>query len=125
MTLTPKQEKFAQLYVEKGNASEAYRQAYNSKAKYETVNVSASKLLSDPKVSLRVRELRKQLEKTALWNREESFKVLAAIARGEDEDARTGDRINAVKEINRMHGWDAEMPVDDTDSVIEVRRVRR
>jgi len=33
MTLTPKQEKFAQLYVEIGNASEAYRQAYDSKAK--------------------------------------------------------------------------------------------
>ena len=28
--LTPKQEKFAQVYVECGNASEAYRQAYNA-----------------------------------------------------------------------------------------------
>lgn len=56
--LNPKQEKFCQLYVELGNASEAYRQAYNSTAKYESVNVSASKLLSEPKVSLRVEQIR-------------------------------------------------------------------
>ena len=28
--LTPKQEKFCQKYIEMGNASEAYRQAYNA-----------------------------------------------------------------------------------------------
>lgn len=56
--LTPKQEKFAQLYVELGNASEAYRQAYNSTAKPESVHVRASELLSDSKVSVRVEEIR-------------------------------------------------------------------
>lgn len=56
--LTPKQEKFAQLYVELGNASEAYREAYDSKAKPECVHVNASKLLSDARVSLRVSELK-------------------------------------------------------------------
>lgn len=60
-TLTPKQEKFAQLYVELGNASEAYRVAYDSKAKSESVNVNASKLLSDAKVSLRVQEIQNDL----------------------------------------------------------------
>ena len=56
--LTPKQERFAQLYVELGNASEAYREAYNSKAKPDSVHVNASKLLSDARVSLRVQELK-------------------------------------------------------------------
>jgi phage terminase small subunit len=56
--LTPKQEKFCQLYVEIGNASEAYRQAYNSKSKPEAVNVRASEMLSDRKISVRVNELR-------------------------------------------------------------------
>ncbi|AIM40703.1 terminase small subunit [Idiomarinaceae phage 1N2-2] len=59
--LTPKQEKFAQLYVETGNASEAYRVAYNSSAKHESVNVNASKLLSSAKVALRVKELQNEL----------------------------------------------------------------
>ena len=56
--LTPKQERFAQLYVELGNASEAYRQAYESKAKPESVHVSACRLLDDPNVTLRVQELK-------------------------------------------------------------------
>lgn len=62
MSLTPKQEAFAQAYVETGNASEAYRRSYNAKNfKPESVNVNASKLLSDAKVSLRVAELRTEL----------------------------------------------------------------
>ena len=56
--LTPKQERFAQLYVELGNASEAYRQAYESKAKPGSVHVSACRLLDEPNVSLRVQELK-------------------------------------------------------------------
>ena len=60
--LTPKQEKFCQLYVKLGNASEAYRQAYNSKGKQETVAVNSSKLLSDANVSLRVESIRESLK---------------------------------------------------------------
>jgi len=60
--LTPKQEKFCQLYVQLGNASEAYRQAYNSKGKQETVAVNSSKLLSDANVSLRVDAIRESLK---------------------------------------------------------------
>ncbi|ATF73983.1 terminase small subunit [Pasteurella multocida] len=46
--LTPKQEKFCQLYIELGNASEAYRQAYDcSKMSDESIKVNASKLLND------------------------------------------------------------------------------
>ena len=56
--LTVKQEKFAQLYIELGNASEAYRRAYNSTAKPETVHVKACELLSHGKVSVRVKQLK-------------------------------------------------------------------
>ena len=59
--LSPKQEKFAQIYVELGNASESYRRAYNSKAKPESVHVRASELLSNSKVSVRVQEIREAL----------------------------------------------------------------
>jgi len=53
--LTPKQEKFCQVYIETGNASEAYRQAYNTEnMKPETINVAASQLLDNYKVSTRI-----------------------------------------------------------------------
>lgn len=55
MALTPKQEAFALAYVETGNASEAYRRAYNAgKMKPEVIAVKASELLAHGKVSVRV-----------------------------------------------------------------------
>lgn len=58
-TLTPKQEAFAQAYVETGNASEAYRRAYDaSKTKPNVVNVKASEMLSNGKVAVRIEQLR-------------------------------------------------------------------
>lgn len=56
--LTPKQEAFALKYVECGNASEAYRHAYDAeKSKPEAIWVKASELLSNGKVAVRVMEL--------------------------------------------------------------------
>jgi phage terminase small subunit len=56
--LTPKQEAFACAYVETGNASEAYRRAYDAvRMKPEAIVVNASKLLRDTKVTLRVEQL--------------------------------------------------------------------
>ena len=56
--LTPKQEKFCQLYIELGNASDAYRGSYNcSRMKAETIHVKASQLLSTDKIRIRIKEL--------------------------------------------------------------------
>ena len=59
--LTPKQEKFCQVYIETGNASEAYRQSYNTaKMKPETVNRTAKQLLDNRKIAARLDELREE-----------------------------------------------------------------
>ena len=58
MALTPKQEAFALAYVETGNASEAYRRAYNAvRMKPAVINVKASELLANGNVAVRVAEL--------------------------------------------------------------------
>ena len=58
MALTPKQEAFALAYVETGNASEAYRRAYNAgKMKPDSVNRKAKELLDNGKITARVSEL--------------------------------------------------------------------
>ena len=60
-TLTPKQEAFALAYVETGNASEAYRKAYNAaRMKPETVNRKAAELLGNGKITARVEALKAQ-----------------------------------------------------------------
>lgn len=108
--LTQKQEKFCQLYVDLGNASEAYLQAYNSKSKAAAVD--AKKLLDTPKISLRVQELRDALEEKQLWRRINSLKVLSDIATAGEKDS---DRVAAVRALNSMHGWDSKT-IDHTSS---------
>ena len=69
--LTPKQAKFAALYVELGNASEAYRRSYDVSpdTKDEAIHVNASKLLSNAKVALRVDELQEEALEVSKLNR--------------------------------------------------------
>lgn len=51
--LTPKQEAFVRAYLETGNASEAYRRAYNAEnMKPDTIKVKASELLKNGNVAV-------------------------------------------------------------------------
>lgn len=60
LTLTPKQERFCQLYIELGNASEAYRQSYDADSMNEnTVNRKAKELLDNGKITARLDQIRK------------------------------------------------------------------
>jgi len=60
--LTPKQNKFAEEYVNTGNASEAYRRAYDvaKTTSNEVIAVKASELLRKGNISVRVKDLQKQ-----------------------------------------------------------------
>ena len=56
--LTPKQEKFAQKYIETGSAAEAYRLAYDAEnMKPVTIRRKAAELLEHGNVSARIRAL--------------------------------------------------------------------
>ena len=78
--LTPKQEKFCHVYVETGNASEAYRQAYDAaKMKPETINVKANELMQNGKVSVRVKALQDDLRVKSDIRKEEILDQLSAI----------------------------------------------
>ena len=57
--LTPKQEKFCLVFIETGNASEAYRQAYNSaNMKEASINRKAVEVLENVKITARLDEIR-------------------------------------------------------------------
>lgn len=57
--LTAKQESFCIAYIETGNASEAYRRCYAcGKMKPEAISVEAFKMTENPKITLRLKELR-------------------------------------------------------------------
>ena len=64
--LTPKQEAFALAYLETGNASEAYRRAYDAEGmKPESINRKAKELIDSGKIAARVEELRAPVREAA------------------------------------------------------------
>ncbi|WP_261532587.1 terminase small subunit [Burkholderia multivorans] len=59
MSLTQKQEHFCAAYIETGNASEAYRRAYDVGAmNAASVNRKAKELLDNVKITARITEMR-------------------------------------------------------------------
>lgn len=78
--LTQKQENFCLAYIEAGNASEAYRRAYDAgKMKDKTIWERASTLLANSKVAARVAELRQQAASAVVANEARVLEELARI----------------------------------------------
>ena len=64
MALTPKQENFCLAYLETGNASEAYRRAYDAEnMTTDTISRKAKELLDNGKITARLSELREPVMK--------------------------------------------------------------
>lgn len=95
--LTIRQEKFAQKYVECGNASEAYRYAYPSSTKWKdkTVWEKASRITANDKVKARIEELKEASRQASQITREEILKLCADVIRG----AMITDNAQMRKEI--------------------------
>lgn len=67
MALTDKQEKFCLAHIETGNASEAYRRAYNAAdMKPETIHKRSSELMSNREVAGRIEQLRQAAAERAI-----------------------------------------------------------
>ena len=58
--MTPKQADFVRLYFELGNASEAYKRAYNSHAKPNTLHRKANDLLKHPIIKSEIEAMQEQ-----------------------------------------------------------------
>lgn len=62
--VTEQQEKFCRVFVETGNASEAYRQAYNAKNMgANTIAARASEMLNKSNITVRLQQLREVHQK--------------------------------------------------------------
>ncbi|MGE9616416.1 MAG: terminase small subunit [Solitalea-like symbiont of Acarus siro] len=78
--LTPGRERFCELYLSSGNASQAYRQAFGcDKLKDGLIANRASKLLQAPQLQARIAELRQELQAKATINKEQLLSELEAI----------------------------------------------
>lgn len=110
MKLTIKQEKFANLYIELGNASEAYRQSYNcEKMKPESVNIKAFELLNNGKITLRIEELREELAKRHDITKDTLITELEEARQIAKETAKAASMVSATMGKARILGLDKQV----------------
>lgn len=105
--LTEKQEKFCNYYLDcDGNASEAYRMAYDaSKMQPETIWSNASRMLASNKVAARIAELRSERAEASKVNREKVEKILMDIVTMDPNDLYIVDPVTGkikLKSPNQM-----------------------
>lgn len=111
MSLTIKQEIFVQRLIEGYSQREAYKFAYNcEKMKDESIDIEASKLFNNPKISLRYQELLDEYKEKAKWNRSKAEEKLMWLLDKSQEDieykglkqANSSSMLNAIKELNTL-----------------------
>ena len=128
MSLTTKQEIFVQRLIEGYSQREAYKFAYNcEKMKDSTIDVEASKLLANPKVSLRYEELKNELKQKMFYTVEKANDDLEWIKLKAKEDieyrgikqANATTYLGAVKQQIDLNGITIKEAKEDIDNVIK------
>ena len=118
--LTIKQEKFAQKYIELGNASEAYRQSHDAEnMSPESIKVEASRLKSSPNVAPTILKLQEQ-------HREEHAVTIESLTK-ELEEARSmaiiekqnSAAVSATMGKAKLHGLGAEKVESDISITVK------
>ena len=103
--LTVKKQAFAEEYIlNGGNASAAYRHAYNTHAAPHTIAVEASRLLSDPDVALRISALREAVSVHSSLTAADVASQLREIHRVAMEKKKYGVAIRCLELQGRMIG---------------------
>jgi hypothetical protein len=100
--MTPKEQKFAELYVTLGNASEAYRQAYNvTTTNLDTIKAKASKLLAKYNISTTIENLKAETSKQHGIDREFIINGLLEIISDVDYTFKLGKDKTLSKEDSK------------------------
>ena len=131
--LTPKQELFVQGIISGLSQRQAYRQAYNAERMTDkTVDETANKLLRNPKVTTRYRELLKQFSNMSLWSRERAFneyewlknKARASIENEGIRQANSSAFLSALDGMNNMAWKDFELTDEKIRQEIELLKIK-
>lgn len=116
MALTPKQENFCLAYLETGNASEAYRRAYDiGTMKPESVNRKAKELLDNVKITARLAELRAPIIAKAQLTVEDLLRELEEARRLAIDTEQPSPAVSATMGKAKLLGLD-KLVVDNISS---------
>ena len=123
MALTPEQQALADkltnlqrgvvLGVVAGKTQrQAYYDAGGKAASDESADSAVCTMLSNEKVKAFYDAMMEAAAEKAIWTRNDSLRELASIALGQDPEAKTSDRVNAIKALNAMEGFDEPSKID-------------
>ena len=103
--LTPKQEKFCQVFIEVSNASEAYRQTYNcERMKPETINRTAKDLLDNRKITTRLKELQAEHQGRHNITIDKLTQELEAARKLAMKKGNPAGAVSAINAKAKLHG---------------------
>lgn len=104
MRLTVKQERFCDIYLETGNATEAYRQAYDcGNMKYDTIVRKACELLKNGNITARLEEKRISLTEQSDIRKQDILEELKAIAFSDIADYVDFDGVTlSIKSFDKL-----------------------
>ena len=121
--LTIKERKFAELVVELGNQSEAYRQAYDvTDKKGEWIKVKASQLVKKDNISITINELKQQTAQKHQIDRDwivqkyigmvETFEEIKRLMHQDKLTKNDKEKIYAMANSGLLKGSDAKGALD-------------
>lgn len=107
--LTIKQQKFADIYIETGNATQSYIDAGYKATTRKVAESNAKKLLRNYSVSLYVQKKMEQLQKETIASQDEVLEYLTKVMRGEEKDsfgldASLQDRTKCAELLGKRYG---------------------
>lgn len=129
--ITVKQQRFADTYIETGNATQSYIDAGYKASKREVAEANARKLLANYSVQNYIENKMEQLQQNSIASQEEVLEYLTRVMRGEEKDsfgldAGLKDRTDAAKLLGQRYGTFKEkvdvtgnIPVVIQDDIIE------
>lgn len=130
MKLTEKQKRFADYYIETGNATESYKRAGYSVNSDEAARVNASRLLTNANVRAYIDERIAEKDSQRIAKQDEILEFLTKVMRGElteqipvglgdgyfelkDKDTYIKDRVKAAELLGKRYAmWTDKQQID-------------
>lgn len=107
--LTIKQQKFADLYIETGNATQSYIDAGYKATKREVAEANARKLLANNSVKIYINNRMNEFQQDTIASQNEVLQYLTKVMRGQEKDqfgldASLQDRTKCAELLGKRYG---------------------
>lgn len=107
--ITIKQQKFADLYIISGNATQSYIDAGYKATTRKVAEANARRLLVNERVQLYISGRMENLQKSTIASQEEILEFLTRVIRGEEKDqfdldASLQDKLKSAELLGKRYG---------------------